>query len=246
MPSLCLHLAISRESFPRLEGKLGRQPGDYLFGSTLPDIHLMGGFTRLETHFVDIFKEMAGQEVERFFAAHPSLRRPTTPPLRARVAGYLCHLVVDSQWVKHIYHPYFGPHSPMGQDPMANLLDRTLQYELDRREREDREGMAAILGELSLVSLDGDELFDAQSLARWLGFVRIAAAREPGWERFPVYVTSYLIPQGKASPKVAQAFLSSLPQHLERVLQHVPAGTIKSFRRQAIEEAARVVEEWLC
>ncbi len=136
MPPLGMHLTLARDAFPQLEDGLGGCRGYYLFGATLPDMHTLAGFTRQHTHYVELGQEEGGQEIDRFFRANPHLARSPEAgnhrPTRALAAGYLSHLMMDRTWIARIYRPYFGPDSSQSGDPLANLMDRLLQYELDR------------------------------------------------------------------------------------------------------------------
>ena len=84
--------------------------------------------------------------VSRMLAAHPRLALPggLDEPTRAFMAGYLTHLLMDEHYIERIYREYFGAHSALRGDPRADLLDRVIQYEWDRRERERTDEMVAI------------------------------------------------------------------------------------------------------
>src|SRR5205823_4471170 len=55
------------------------------------------------------------------------------PPERAFIAGYLCHLVTDEQWMLAIYRPVFGRRSPYGGSPEGAELQWGLHTLLEQR-----------------------------------------------------------------------------------------------------------------
>lgn len=247
MPSISLHISIAWDAWPQVRERAGDSLGAYLFGATLPDIHLMAGFRRQDTHFVDVFKEVGGREVERFFQAYPHLAgRDNRGPTRSLVAGYVCHLVGDYQWVSQIYHPYFGPRSPLAREPLANLLDRTLQYELDRREREGRERMARSMEEMEALEWgEGVGAVDSAGLRAWQGFVLTSLSRPPTYERFPHFIWHYLASQPGVDPEQVPDFLAQLPQRLAWLLDYVSPEALTAFRQEAIRATIASVKEYL-
>src|SRR3712207_7431518 len=59
-------------------------------------------------------------------------------------SGYIGHLSLDETWITQVYRPHFGQLSAMGGDVQADVMDRVLQYELDRRRREEPATAVAI------------------------------------------------------------------------------------------------------
>src|SRR3990172_7124265 len=114
--------------------------GSYYLGSTAPDIRVITRWERDATHFFDLSCFEEQDSVAAFFQAHPELRKQErlSKATLAFVSGYVTHLVLDETWISDIYRPYFGERSPMGGDARANVLDRVLQFELDRQTRADR------------------------------------------------------------------------------------------------------------
>ena len=246
VPPLCLHLSLARDALFQLGDSPGGGRGRYLIGATLPDIHMMSDFAREHTHYMDLAqREEGGEEIARFFRANPHLAHESKhPPTRALVAGYLSHLVTDSAWIARIYRPYFGPESSLSGDPLANLLDRLLQFELDRRVQEDMAGMAALVKDIGLVSWDEEAaLFDEDSLTRWQTFVMDAAVRPHTWDRFPTFVRHYVARHGNLREDQVKRFLSDIPARLSWVLEHVPPEALVAFRQGALQGSLRLARE---
>jgi len=249
LPPICLHLGIAEEAISK-----SRHPvvddnrGSYYLGSTAPDIRFFISSGREETHFLSLDSEEGASGVERMFEAHPELVEDASlsAATKSFVAGYLSHLVTDEAWIYRIYRPFFGKSSPLGGDPMANLLDRVLQFELDRRERLNSSSMSMICNEL-LDSTAGIAVsfIDHFSLERWREFVSIAAARKANWEGFRFFAERYLIWMREIAPEEQEAFFASLDARVEQVLRMVPEEPLRAFREQSIEDSVRVAEEYL-
>jgi hypothetical protein len=249
MPPLCFHLAIAKEAAELLHNPIiDRNLGNYLVGATLPDVHLIIGVSREETHFFDLEQEAGESGVRLIFKAHPNLAKGSKldEKTKSLIAGYLSHLIADEVWIRDIYRPFFGSSSPLGGDPMANMLDRLLQYELDRREREDErkmEGIRALLCDWEPGG--GVDFIDASTLAEWREFVSTATTRQPTWDLFPFFARRFLLPRFKVDPEQLEQFLSSMPSKLEWALHYVTPQRLTAFREKAISESVAVVKEYL-
>lgn len=249
MPPICLHLVIARDAATRLgHSTVDRNLGSYLLGSTLPDFHIMMGQPRERTHFFDLAKEPAESGIKPFLKAYPELSEGAglADDTRALVSGYLCHLATDEVWIIDIYRPLFGPASPLGDEPMANLLDRTLQYELDLRSREDEGDMSqirALLGRLNLSADIGP--IDASAVRRWHERVSSASNRVPTWDDFPAFAERFLVPFKKVEPEPLERFLASLPAKREWVLSYVGRERIEAFREKAVSHSVTAAQEYL-
>src|SRR3990170_5961443 len=141
MPPLGMHVTLARELTAEIvHPALRRDAGAYYLGASAPDIRALMRWDRAQTHFFDlsVFDEQRG--VERLFREHPELASPEglSEGTVAFLCGYISHLEMDEAWIVDVYRPCFGERSPLKGDVLANLLDRVLQHELDRREMEDR------------------------------------------------------------------------------------------------------------
>src|SRR5690606_17820064 len=149
MPSLGSHLlrayrVAERLGLPEIEADRGA----FLLGATAPDIRVITRRDREETHFFSLGDLSDQDSVVRMFRENPGLAMPSglDAAPTAFEAGYLTHLVLDETFISEIYRPHFGPLSAIDEDPKSNVLDRALQYELDRRDREATEVMEEIRG----------------------------------------------------------------------------------------------------
>src|SRR5690606_33151009 len=103
----------------------------------------------------------------------------------AFMCGYLTHLVLDETFIAQIYRPNFGAFSEIDADPRSNVLDRALQYELDRRDREDTEAMEEIRAAIARSApVQGIPFIADQHLAEWAIVSEDVAAQAPDYSRF--------------------------------------------------------------
>lgn len=249
MPPICLHLGIAKEAIERLRHPVvDGNKGSYYLGSTAPDIRFFVGAGREETHFLPLESEDGKSGIKPMLRAHPELTESTdlNPATKSFVAGYLSHLVTDEAWIYRIYRPFFGKSSPVGGKPIANLLDRVLQFELDRSERLDTKKMSAIRIELN-GSADGIAVsfIDAPDLKRWSEFVLTIADRKANWEDFRRFAESHLIWAQQIAPEERERFFASFDERREQVLKMVPREQLEAFREQSIVNSMKAAEEYL-
>ena len=249
MPPICLHLGIAQEAARRLNRQeMIENLGVYLLGSTFPDVRIVTGTSREETHFFDLIEGEAHSSVRQFLKTHPDLGKvgQLSNATKAFVAGYLSHLLTDEVWIVDVYRPFFGGHSPLKDDPQANLLDRVLQFELDLRERRNQDNMAHIRDYVCKADLAIEASFvDAATLSQWRDFVCLAAGREPSWERFHLFARRFLLPENKLSPEHIQQILNSVPELLQCALENVGEERLALFKSKSIAESVRVAKEYL-
>ena len=249
MPPICLHLGIAEETVSQLRHPiLSEKRGSFYLGSTAPDIRYFIDSTREETHFIALESDDRESGVDAMFEAYPEVSREANlnAATRAFVAGYLSHLVTDEAWIRLVYRPYFGRSSPLKGEPRANLLDRLLQFELDRRERLQNERMPSIRTLLDDSTSDVEVTFiDAPSLKRWREFVFMASTRKSNWEEFRHFAEKYLIWMRQITPEERDSFFSSFDDRVAEVLEMVPEDLLRSFREKSVADSVRVAAEYL-
>lgn len=249
MPPICLHLSIAREAAGLLRHPIIDQNlASYLIGATGPDVQIVTNASREETHFFNLEDEHSESGVRLIFKAHPDLAKGSklNAATKSFVAGYLSHLITDEIWILDIYRPFFGHSSPLGTDPMANVADRLLQFELDRREREDRAKMEAIRAQIRDWEPNTDIGFLGNvDLRQWRDFVSAMVAREPNLAFFPFFAQRFLALRQKIDPEQLEEFLSLMPAKLEWAIQYVTPQRLTAFREKAISQSVSVAREYL-
>lgn len=249
MPPLVSHMIAARRAASRLtEAALDPNSGEYLLGATTPDIRVLTRWERARTHFFDLENEQHQDCVETFLAAHPHLRDPATldPSTVAWVSGYITHIQMDQEYITTIYRPAFGAHSPLGGNERANLLDRVFQYELDRREREDREAMAALRDALFASAVEIDAGFiDRATLEQWRDVSASVCEHAPDWERFTYIASRHLRRAGIDTEAGYEAFIQQIPELLDETVRSVGAAEMEGFFERVEERTAEALREYL-
>src|SRR3546814_9634372 len=142
------------------------------------------------------------------FRENPSLAMPSglDAATTAFSAGYLTHLVLDETFIREIYRPHFGALSEINGDPKSNVLDRALQYELDRRDREATAAMEEIRGALVASGpVTGIPFIEDQYLVEWMTVSADVAAQPPDYSRFPRMMSRHLAMAGYDEATIADA-----------------------------------------
>lgn len=250
MPPIVLHMVFAHEAAHCWEHPdVKNNMGSYLFGATAPDVRLVTGGEREHTHFYDLNGDSSQSGVAEMLLAYPKLAAVANfnAATRAFVAGYFSHLVVDEVWIADIYRPFFGRASPLGNDPMADIMDRALQYELDRRERVDPATMAQIRDHLAAMNLAHlqIEFLKASDLKEWLDFVIGATHRQPSMDGFLNSAARNLVTRQKVAPQQLALFLSSPEMFWERSITHVPQERLAAFRQKSIARSVQQLREYL-
>ena len=251
MPPLVTHMIAAVRAgaeMPPQDAPFDAANGDFLLGATTPDIRVLTRWDRERTHFFDIYDDGHQDCVENFFQAHRMFRDPSrlSPETRAWVAGYLTHVIMDQEYVLQIYRPYFGARSVLGGGSRANLLDRVLQYELDRRERESPAQMHDLRTALydSAVAIDAG-FVDRELLTRWRDTTAAMTEHPPDWERFSFIASRHLKSAGIESETGLRDFMESIPELLDDTLGHVDQRALDGFFESTAERTVDVLRDWL-
>lgn len=249
MPPLTLHMALASDAIVRFEG---RRPfddlGAYYLGATTPDIRVITRWERERTHFFDLHCFDEQDSVARLFETFPELARPenATPSTVAFIAGYITHLAMDELYIQDMYRPYFGERSSLRDARLRNLMDRVLQFELDRRRREDRDLVDHLRSELRDSPLDVKVAFlDAETLERWREVSIDVAGQPPDWGRFRQIASRHLREAGIDSAEALESFLKDMPRMLDDTIRHVEAQRIDEFLVRSTEVAQRTIARYL-
>ena len=250
MPNPISHIDMALESaaefrHPVIEANLG----SYLLGSCAPDIRMITHGNRDDYHFAPISNQVIGTGATNLFKAHPRLGEPASlsERMQAFIAGYISHLMADEAWIINIYQPYFGNRELFEDPVMANVIDRAVQLDMDRLALDRRNGMSQVCDHLvdAHVGVDVDFL-EPEALAEFQQRLSGVAQRGFTWERLTFLASRRQAPQDlEKAQAVAEQFIKSLPDSLERAYQLVPREVLGTYRRTVVEEWIRVVREYL-
>jgi hypothetical protein len=249
MPALALHAAIVKRIAERLQHRaLDADPGSLYLGSTAPDIHILMRWERERTHFFDLQKFEEQSAVAAMFEVHPALTRPAelNPSTVAFVCGYISHLVMDEIWINDVYRPFFGRSSPLAGDRRANIMDRAVQYELDRQARADREAMSHVVKELAQPTPDlGVGLIERGPLGLWRELMVDALNHPPDWERFRFFGGRALRVVGIDTPEAFAEFVKTLPGLVAEATDYLGRERIDAFLEKSLNEGREAIKEYL-
>ena len=237
MPNLAAHIDLAQESARRLRNAVVQQHiGHFLLGSTSPDIRAITKRSREEYHFAPLDFDRVGAGVRGLFEAHPRLRNGAGRggPTRAFLAGYITHLVADEVWIRDMYRPHFGNRSVFADEASANVMDRAMQMEMDRRSWPALDAARITMAGAA----DGVEVgfIDQPTLARWLDWVFTVADRGFSWDRLRFMAKR--VSRGDASHPAhaaAEGFLAGMPGSLDTLYARVPAENIDLYRQRTVD-----------
>jgi len=249
MPLIYYHLSIASEAAEKLGSPILLDNIEYYLGGAIsPDAHSLSNVSRQQTHFFDLadYDEQSGPNL--MFQQHPcySDGSELAEGTRAFIVGYVCHLIVDDTWVTDIYRPFFGRKSPLHGDTAANMLDRLLQYEADRRERLDKSRLAAIRAKIHAWNADMDiGIVDNTALCNWRDFVWATTVREVNYADLKLFTQSFLVSRERVSVEQAEAFLKDMPDKIAWVVKYVGEERLAAFRVKCINRSVETAREYL-
>ena len=249
MPPLGLHMTAARALAGEISSPLiEADRGAYYLGATTPDIRVLTRWDRARTHFFDLDDFEHQDSVHRLFEQSPQLRDVAAldAPTRAFIAGYLSHLVLDEAYITQIYRPIFGERSQLHGDVMANVMDRLLQWELDRRDREDPASVEDITQSLAETAVEVTVDFIARdTLLEWRKVSVDVISHPPTWERFGKMARRHLSAAGIDDDEGVTKFMDGAPVLLDRTLESVGQDRIREYLESSRQRALETMKEYL-
>jgi hypothetical protein len=248
VPTPFYHLSLAEEliNHPCLPEKIKQflqaSRCEFLFGNTAPDVQVVSGQPRQETHFFDLpIPAGSSPPWELFLSDHPHLAEAEElpKPQVAFLAGYLCHLLADWLWVKDIFAPIFGPRCAWGTFHQRLYYHNVLRTYLDLH----------ILPELSPGI---DTCLRQVEPNGWLPFVP---------DRYLVEWRDLIFPQlhSGAAPKTVEVFSSrqeiAAPEYYallesedrmqKEVFEHSPLRLVQSYRHRVLDDFICLLSDYL-
>jgi len=222
--------------------------GSYVLGATSPDIRVITRQDRYSTHFFDLNDHNHQDSVAAFLATYGRLAAPENlnDETRSWVAGYVSHLVMDEQYITGMYRPFFARHESLGGTMRANVMDRLLQFDLERSfcdGAETREVLAKALGG----TIEGIEagFIDNETLERWRGVALDVSQRGMDADRMRSMIANHLRISGLQEGETLTTFLDSLPELLNETIAHITSAEVDAFVQRSTEAARKAVERYL-
>lgn len=249
MPSLGLHMTVARDLACELTSPaIECERGAYYLGATTPDIRVLTQWDRERTHFFDLhnFDEQDG--VHRLFEREPGLRDAGAvgPATAAFIAGYISHLILDEDYITQVYRPLFGERSPIAGHELADVMDKVLQWDIDRAARSDPAKVEEIAAALIESAVEVEVGFIArETLLKWRDVSRDAIGTPASVERLLRFLRHRLPDLRFDDEAKAASFAEGVPALLERTWQHVGAERIQEYLDGTKAKARRAMKEYL-
>jgi len=248
VPTPFYHLCLAQEllKYPSLPQNiqyfLQGAPGEFLFGSTAPDVQVISGQLRQATHFFNI-PILAGDPLawEKLLADYPSLRFAEKLPAAqtAFVAGYLCHLQADWRWITDIFAPVFGPGCLWGTFQERLYYHNVLRAYLDQDVLPGlAEDMAGCLGQVT--PHDWLPFVRDDHLAAWRDY--LAPQLRSGAASQTVEVFSAR--QGISAPEY-HALLGSQERMQREIFTHLPLEQVQRYRQAVLDDNSHLLLQYL-
>ncbi len=248
MPTPFYHLSLALElldapGLPEATRRfLQARRGAFLFGNTAPDVQVVSGQPREDTHFFSIPIQAGDQAPwERLLVEHPHLvaAKKNSPDRASFIAGYLCHLQADWIWIRQIFAPVFGPGCAWGTFYDRLYYHNVLRAYLDQRIMPSLgTGMDACLRQVS--SDSWLPFVKSRYLVDWREF--LCKQLQPGAPTKTVEVFSFR--QGISAPEY-YALLASEERMQDEVFNHLPLERVQLYRLRVVEENARLLSTFL-
>jgi len=249
MPGLRLHLTIARDLAGELASpRVDDERGAFYLGATTPDIRALTRWDRERTHYftLDDFGEQSG--VHRLFEEEPALRDAASLDARtaAFMAGYISHLVLDEDYICQIYRPMFGERSILRDDELAGVMDKALQWDIERADCEDGAKMEEIRRALAETAVEVNvDFIGRETLAQWRDISAAAARSQPTVERLVRFLAQRM-PALRFEDEAAEArFVERVPALLQRTWEHVGAERVRAYLHGSRERARAAIREYL-
>jgi hypothetical protein len=220
---------------------LCRYREQFLFGNTAPDVQVISGQPRQETHFFNLPIKAGDQPAwEKMLSEQPGLHAKRLPLSKfAFIAGYLCHIQADWLWIRDVFSPIFGPQRPWATFKQRLYYHNVLRAYLDSQ----------ILAKLP-VGLD-DCLSRAQP-SNWLPFAQDHYLGE--WRDYlseqlkmgaHIQTVEIFSSRQGISAKEYYSLLASDERMTKEVFSHLPCGLLETYDRQVLNENIQLLTEYL-
>ena len=108
----------------------------FLLGSCAPDVTILSGQSREQTHFVNLSMRNQPSGYQEMFRIYSELACPDKldGAQAAFITGYITHLLVDELWVAQVYDPYLAIQVPKNQGNGSALVEDLLRAWLENRD----------------------------------------------------------------------------------------------------------------
>jgi hypothetical protein len=222
--------------------------GAYYLGATTPDIRVITRWDRERTHFfaLDDFGEQSG--VHRLFEHEPYLRNASAldTPTTAFMAGYISHLVMDEDYITQIYRPMFGVRSDLRDDALSDVMDKMLQWDVERAESERAACEDDIRRALAESAVEVNvEFIGRDTLLQWRDVSLDVISQPPSVERLVRFLGRRMPDFRLDDESQAARFAEGVPALLRRTWEHVGEERVREYLESSKRRARTSMKEYL-
>jgi hypothetical protein len=237
VPTPFCHLSIANEllqhphlAYPARE-KLEPEYCAFMFGNTAPDVQVISGQPRQDTHFFTIpITRKTTLAWDLLLTSYPQLTEVNglQPNQVAFLAGYICHLQADWHWIKKIFSPYFSKSCNWATFRSRLYLHNVLRSYFD-------------IQALQTLPSGMDECFLKVKPEQWLPFTC-----DEHLQRWSYFLAQQLHPNGKTKtvevfaeregldPNEFNSLLKSEERMEDEIFTHVPRDLFSKYRQELI------------
>jgi type VI protein secretion system component VasA len=153
---------------------------------------------------------------------------------------------MDEQYITRVYRRFFARHETLGGSIRANVMDRLLQFDLDRTYGNDPQ-LKRELSEALACTVENIEVgfIETETLEQWRALAADVAQRTMDWERMRSMISNHLRYTGIEEGETLGSFLDALPELLDETVAHITNAEIDAFVRCSTEAAGAAVERYL-
>jgi hypothetical protein len=153
---------------------------------------------------------------------------------------------MDEQYITTVYRPVFLRYDALGGQIRANVMDRLLQFDLDREFGNDSQVTDRLVRALA-ETVAGVEcgFIDHETLDRWRGVCCDIAARDMNWDVMRRMIGNHLRHAGIESEHEVQEFLEHLPELRDETRTYITDAEVEAVVDRAVDAARRSVEGYL-
>jgi hypothetical protein len=249
MPGLRLHMTMARALAEDVGSDvIDAERGAYYLGATTPDIRVLTRWDRERTHFfsLDDFDEQSG--VHRLFEREPRLRNSAAldAATTAFMAGYISHLVLDEDYITQIYRPLFGERSALRDDALADVMDKMLQWDVERAECEHSAPVDDIRQALAETAVAVNIDFISQdTLLQWRDVALDVMSQPSSVERLVRFLARRMPDFRLDDEAEAGRFAEEIPVLLRRTWEHVGEERVREYLEGGRGRARDAIREYL-
>jgi hypothetical protein len=153
---------------------------------------------------------------------------------------------LDEDYICEIYRPLFGERSPLAGDAMADVMDKALQWDVERDDCRDAAKVDEIRVAMVEAAIDVNVDFIArETLLQWRDISVDLIGTPPSVERLVRFLGRRMPDFRFDDDEAAARFAAEIPALLKRTWEHVGVERIQEYLHGARSRARATMKEYL-